>query len=149
MMLVPARKNDFITDFLSDPFDMGFFGTPTSQRKTVSTLMKTDIKETEKAYELHVELPGFKKEDIHIELSEGYLAIDAASTSSSEESDEEGTYIRKERFSGSCSRSFYVGDDISEEDIRAKFEDGILKILVPKKEIIPPEETKRLISIDD
>ena len=111
--------------------------------------MKTDIKETEKAYELNVELPGFKKEDIHIELSEGYLAIDAASTSSSEESNEEGTYIRKERFSGSCSRSFYVGDDISEEDIRAKFEDGILKIFVPKKEILPPEETKRLISIDD
>ncbi len=149
MMLVPAHKNNFINDFLSDPFDMGFFGMPSNQRKTVPTLMKTDIKETDKAYELNIELPGFKKEDLHIELNEGYLAIDAFVQSSSEESTEDGTFIRKERFSGNCSRSFYVGEDISEDEIHARFEDGILKICLPKKQPVPPEETKRLISIDD
>ena len=146
-MLVPAPKNDFISDFLSDPFDMRFFGTP-SQHKSTPTVMKTDVKETEEAYELSIELPGFKKEDLHLELSEGYLSVEAAAQKSSDESHEAGTYIRKERFYGSCSRSFYVGEDISEDEITARFEDGILEITLPKKKELPPEETKKLISID-
>ena len=150
MMLVPARKSDFLSDFLSDPFDMGFLGTrpQTGARKPMPALMKTDIKETEKAYELAIEMPGFKKENVQVELSEGYLTISGTTASESEESSEDGPFLRKERFNGNCRRSFYVGDDISEDDIRARFEDGILKVFVPKKEILPPEETKRLISIE-
>lgn len=148
MMLVPSRKNDFFTSFLSDPFDFGFpTGRPQGQ-KPLPSMMKTDIKETEKAYELAIDLPGFKKENVHAELQDGYLTVNASTTSESEDKSENGTYLRKERFTGSCSRSFYVGDDISEDDIRAKFEDGILTITVPKKELPAPEESKKLIAIE-
>ena len=148
MMLVPARRsNDFFSDFLSDPFDLGFFG-GRPQKQPIPAMMKTDIKETDKAYELEIDLPGFKKENVHAELKDGYLTVNASTESSTEDKSEDGTYLRKERFTGSCSRSFYVGDEISEDDIRAKFEDGILKITVPKKELPAPEETKKLISIE-
>ena len=146
-MLIPAHKNDFISDFLTDPFDMGFFPNPAAQHKSAPTVMRTDVKETEEAYELSIELPGYKKEDINIELNEGYLTIEASAQSSNEES-EGSTYIRKERFYGSCSRSFYIGEDISEDEICASFKHGILGITLPKKKQLPPEETKRLISID-
>lgn len=146
MMLVP-RKNTFFNDFLSDPFDMGFFGSR-PQIKPMPSMMKTDIKETEKAYELAVDLPGFKKENVHAELEDGYLTVSARTESENEEKSENGTYLRKERFTGSCRRSFYVGEDISEDDISAKFEDGILRIVVPKKELPAAEESKKLISIE-
>lgn len=148
MMLVPARKNDFFTDFLSDPFDFGMFGGRPQGQKPVPSMMKTDIKETEKAFELDIDLPGFKKENVGVELQDGYLTISATTSSESEDKDEKGTYLRKERFTGSCRRSFFVGDDISDDEIRAKFEDGILRIVVPKKLPVPPEETKKLISIE-
>ena len=147
MMLVPARRNDFFSDFLSDPFDLGFFG-GRPQKQPIPAMMKTDIKETDKAYELEIDLPGFKKENVHAELKDGYLTVNASTERSTEDKSEDGTYLRKERFTGSCSRSFYVGDEISEDDIRAKFEDGILKITVPKKELPAPEETKKLNSIE-
>lgn len=146
-MLVPARRNDFFTDFLSDPFDMGFFGGRPQGQKAVPATMKTDIKETDKAFEIDVDLPGFKKEDVHAELQDGYLTVSATTSQESEDKDKKGTYLRKERFTGSCSRSFYVGDDISEDDISAKFENGILSVTVPKKELPAPEENKKLISI--
>ena len=146
MMLVPARNNDFLSDFLSDPFDT-FFGKPASH-KPMPALMKTDIKETDKAYELAIEMPGFKKENVQVELSEGYLTVSGSTASQTKEKSEDGTFLRKERFNGNCRRSFYVGDDISEDDIRAKFEDGILQITVPKKALPEPEETKKLIDID-
>ncbi|MDO4442798.1 MAG: Hsp20/alpha crystallin family protein [Slackia sp.] len=147
MMLVPARKNDFFADFLSDPFDM-FGGRPQAKQQAMPAMMKTDIKETDKAYEFDIDLPGFKKENVHAELQDGYLTIQASTESATEEKSDNGTYLRKERFTGSCRRSFYVGEDISEDDIRAKFEDGILRIVVPKKELPAPEEAKRLISIE-
>ena len=149
MMLVPARKNDFFNDFLSDPFDMGFFGgRPQQAKQPMPSMMKTDIKETDKAYELDIDLPGFKKENVHAELQDGYLTVAASTESENEEKAENGTYLRKERFTGSCRRSFYVGEEISEDDIRAKFEDGILRIVVPKKELPAPEDAKKLISIE-
>ena len=126
-----ARRN-FFNDFMSDPFDFGFFGTEPAPKANAS-LMKTDVKETDKAYELDIDLPGFDKENVQIEK---------------EDKDENGTFLRKERFVGSCRRSFYVGDDVSEDDISAKFENGILSINVPKKELPKPEDRKRLISID-
>ena len=111
-------------------------------------MMKTDIKETEKAFELDIDLPGFKKENVHAELQAGYLTVSANTETETEDKDEQGTYLRKERFTGSCSRSFYVGDDISEDDISAKFENGILKVTVPKKQLPAPEETKKVIGIE-
>ena len=110
--------------------------------------MKTDVKETDKAYELDIDLPGFDKENVQIELNDGYLTINASTNEEKEDKDENGTFLRKERFVGSCRRSFYVGDDVSEDDISARFENGILSINVPKKELPKPEDRKRLISID-
>ena len=150
MALVP-RKHDFFDDFFTDPFDLGFFGTrPAMQpvRKSTPTLMKTDIRETEDAFEIEIDLPGFKKENVHAEIENGYLTIQASTETETEDKDEKGTYLRKERFTGSCRRSFYVGEDVSEEDIKAKFDNGILSITVPKKQELPEPETKKLIAIE-
>ncbi len=95
--------------------------------------MKTDVKDTEHGYEITMNLPGVKKEDVKAALKDGYLTISATSDSKKEEKNDKGQYIRRERYSGSCSRSFYVGDAVTEEDIKAKFENGTLKMLVPKK----------------
>ena len=106
-------------------------------------MMKTDIKEKEDSYELAVDLPGFKKDEISIDLSNGYLTIEAAKGLDKDEEDKKGRYIRRERYAGSMSRSFYVGDDVRSEDVSAKFEDGILKISVPKaaKKELPKHTT--------
>lgn len=113
-----------------------------------SNIMRTDVKESDGLYELDIDLPGFKKEDVKAELKNGYLTIQASTDSNEEEKDENGKYIRKERYSGSCSRSFFVGEDITQEDIKAKFENGILKILVPKKEEQPKVEQSSYIAIE-
>ena len=125
-----ARRN-FFNDFMSDPFDFGFFGTEPAPKANAS-LMKTDVKETDKAYELDIDLPGFDKENVQIELNDGYLTINASTNEEKEDKDENGTFLRKERFVGSCRRSFYVGDDVSKEDIKAKYENGILSLVIPK-----------------
>ena len=111
-------------------------------------LMKTDVKENADSYEIMMNLPGVKKEDVKAELKQGYLTSHANSESSSEEKDEEGRYIRRERHAGSCSRSFYVGDAVTQEDIKARFEDGILKVSVPKKEAKPEVEESKYIAIE-
>ena len=115
---------------------------------SVTGVMKTDIVEKEDSFELMIDLPGFTKEDVKAELKEGYLNIQAERNTSSEEKDEEGKFIRRERYSGTCSRSFYVGDDLKQEDIKAKFENGILKLTVPKKPDEPEVEEPQYISID-
>ena len=96
-------------------------------------IMKTDVKENEDGYLLEIDLPGFKKDDVKARLKDGYMTVSASRTTDNDEKDKEGRYIRKERYEGSCSRSFYVGGNITESDINAKFEGGILKISVPKK----------------
>jgi len=96
-------------------------------------IMKTDVKENEDGYLLEIDLPGFKKDDVKASLKDGYMTVSASRTTDKDEKDQEGRYIRKERYEGSCSRSFYVGENVTESDINAKFEDGILKISVPKK----------------
>ena len=96
--------------------------------------MKTDIRETENNYELDIDLPGFKKSDVNLELKDGYLSIEANKALDKDEKDDKGRYIRQERWSGSCSRSFFVGENVKPEDVSAKFEDGILKIALPKQE---------------
>ena len=114
----------------------------------VPTVMKTDIKEKQDAYDIEIELPGYKKEDVKAELKDGYMTITAEKNTESDKKDEEGNYIRRERFYGSCSRSFYVGKDITEEDIKAKFEDGVLRVMVPKKEAKEVIPQKKFISIE-
>ena len=110
--------------------------------KRAKNLMKTDVRETENTYELDIDLPGFKKDEISVELKDGYLSISAAKGLDKDEKDKKGKYIRQERYAGSCSRSFYVGD-IESKDVSAKYEDGILKISVPKesKKELPKSST--------
>ena len=151
-MLIPMRRNrNLLSELMSDPFD-AFFDAATApvqaMQKMSPSLMRTDIKETDAGFELTIDLPGFKKDDVQAELKDGYLTIAAQTQSESEDKDEKGTYVRKERFSGKCSRTFYVGDDIEEYDIRAKFEDGVLKIAVPKKQEQPKLEEKKTIAIE-
>ena len=97
-------------------------------------LMKTDVRETEDTYELDIDLPGFKKEEVNLELKDGYLTIQAAKGLDKEEPEKKGKYIRQERYAGAMQRSFYIGDTVTEADVKAKFEDGVLNICVPKAE---------------
>jgi HSP20 family molecular chaperone IbpA len=120
--------DDFFEDFGRPVRRTANFGS------SVSGIMKTDVKETDTGYEIDIDLPGYKKEDVKAELNEGYLTINASTQTSNDEKDSDGKYVRRERYSGTCSRSFYVGEDVTQEEIKAKFEDGILKMFVPKKE---------------
>ncbi len=112
-------------------------------------LMKTDIKEMKDGYELEIDLPGFKKDEITVSLEDGNLTISAAKGLDQEEQEKKtGRYIRRERYAGACERSFYVGEDLTVEDIKAEFKHGILKLFVPKKEEKPAVEEKKYISIE-
>ena len=137
MMLVP-RRNSF--DLFDDFFDDGFF------QKNTKSMMKTDIREKSDKYLLDIDLPGFEKENINISLENGYLNISAKSENEKEEKDEE-KYLHKERFYGECTRSFYVGEDIEEQNINASFKNGILKIEVPKKELNNETKVTKQIEI--
>ena len=134
--------DEFFDDFVRPTRRVVRYNTPST------TIMKTDVKETEGSYELDIDLPGYKKEDVKAELKDGYLTISAATNTSNDQKDENGKYIRRERYYGNCSRSFYLGENITQEDIKARFEDGILKIVVPKKETKPAVEEKKYISIE-
>ena len=146
-MLMPTLFRTNLFDDLLDDFAKE---TKRAAQNIVSVtgVMKTDIKEKDDCFELMIDLPGFAKEDVKAELKEGYLNISAERNSSEEEKDEEGRFIRRERYSGTCSRSFYVGDDLKQEDIKAKFENGILMLTVPKKPEEPVEDEPQYISID-
>ena len=111
-------------------------------------LMNTDVKDLGNAYEIAMDLPGFKKEDVQAELKDGYLTINATTNTSNDTKDDEGRFIRRERYSGSCSRSFYVGKQVTEADIKARFEDGVLKLDIPKMEAKPAVEDKHYIAIE-
>ena len=113
--------------------------------KHARAIMKTDVRETDGSYELDIDLPGFKKEEVTLKLDQGYLTIEAAKGLDKDDKDKEGRYIRRERYSGACSRSFYVGDSVTQKDISAKFEDGILKIHLPKAAPQLPEQPNRIL----
>ena len=125
-------------DFSFPDIDKALYG------KHAKNEMKTDVRETEDGYELDIDLPGFKKDEVTAQLDNGYLMIQASKGLDKEQKDKKGKYIRKERYAGSMSRSFYVGDAITEEDVHAKYEDGILKLSVPKKEAKAVEQTKHI-----
>ena len=147
-MMVPMRRNrNLLSTLMTDPFDTFFDAASAPMQKMAPTLMRTDIKETDEGYEMTIDLPGFKKDDVQAELKDGYLSITAQTQRESEEKDEKGTFVRKERFSGKCSRTFFVGEDIEDDDIKAKFEDGVLKLEIPKKEAKPEVKEAKYISI--
>ena len=110
--------------------------------KNASHVMKTDVNETDENYELEIDLPGFKKDEINVKLEDGYMTISAAKGLDQSKKDKKGTIIRQERYAGAMSRSFYVGANVRKEDVKAKFEDGVLKLDIPKKEMnLPGDNT--------
>ena len=131
--MLPSLFGESLFDrFFDDSLEKEFFGTHNPlYGKHAKNLMKTDVKDVNDHYEVAVDLPGFQKDEVNVELGNGYLTISAAKGLDKDQKDEEGHYIRQERYSGSCSRSFYVGD-IQPEDVHAKYEDGILKLTLPK-----------------
>ena len=141
-MLMPSIFGEnLLDDFFGFPFDGDY-------NYNAAGLMTTDVKDTDQGYEVTMNMPGVKKEDVKAELKDGYLTISAVSNKQNDEKNSEGKYIRRERYSGSCSRSFYVGEGVKQEDIKAKFEDGILKLEIPKEEVKPAVEQKKYISIE-
>ncbi len=139
MMMIPRRKNEF--DLFDEMFNDPFF------TRGESKLMKTDIKEKGDKYQIEVDLPGYEKENIKIEIEDGYLNIHATMNKDIE-NDKDSKYVHKERYVGECSRSFYVGEDIKEEDIKASFKNGTLKIELPKQDKKKIEDTKKYIEIE-
>ena len=131
----------FGENLFDEMFDDAFDLMPTFGRhnplygKHAKNLMKTDVRETETSFEIDVDLPGFKKDEIQAHIENGYLTISAAKGLNKDEEDKKGRYLRRERYVGECSRSFYVGDEIEEKDVHAKFEDGILKVSIPKRQV--------------
>ena len=140
MMMIPRIKNEF--DLLGEMFADPFF------TEHESKIMKTDIKEKTDKYLIGIELPGYQKENIKIDVEDGYLTVHAEINSDNEEK-EEGKFVRRERYVGSCSRSFYVGNEVKSEDIKASYKNGILKIEVPKKEYKKELPEKKYIEIED
>ena len=145
-MLMPSVYG---RDFFDDLMDG--FGFPDVNKKLygrhAKNMMKTDIRETDEGYEVIMDLPGFKKDEIEVQLENGYLTVSAAKGLDKDEADKKGKYICRERYAGEMSRIFYVGEDVTEEDIHAKFENGILKLDVPKKEA-KAVETKKHVAIE-
>ena len=138
-MLLPSIFGDNLFDeFVDDMF-------PANTRKTYRqqpSIMRTDIRETDDSYVLDVELPGFKKEDVKLQLKDGYLNITASTQSTDEEKDDQGKFLRRERYTGAMERSFYVGEDLTEEDVKARFEKGVLTLTLPKEQPKTIEEPK-------
>ena len=135
-MLMPSifGENLFDDDWMNFGFNDNFWGKKNPlYGKHAQNMMKTDIREKDDSYELDVDLPGFKKDEIKVQLNDGYLALSAAKGLDKDQQDKQGNYIRRERYAGTMSRSFFVGEDVAQEDIHAKYEDGILRLSVPKK----------------
>jgi HSP20 family molecular chaperone IbpA len=143
-MLMPSIFGETLLD--------DFWGFPMRDNymRTANTngLMQTDVEEKDNGYEITMNLPGFKKEDVKGEIKDGYLTVTASTNTNNDEKDKDGNFIRRERYSGTCSRSFYVGEEVTEDDIKAKFTDGVLKIAVPKKEAKPAVEESKYIAIE-
>ena len=143
-MLPSIFGENLFDDFFDDDFMRfpAWSGRDPLYGKHAKNLMKTDVRETENTYEVDVDLPGFKKDEISVDLKDGYLTISAAKGLDKDQKDKQGKYIRQERYAGACSRSFYVGD-VEAGDVSAKYEDGILKISLPKheKEGLPSSTT--------
>ena len=141
-MMIPARRNGNGLDIFDEVFADPFFG------EKENKIMKTDLKEKDGKYMLEIDVPGYDKEDIKIELNEGYLTVSAEKNEEKEDKDKHAKYLKRERFTGMCSRSYYVGDNLKEEDIKASFKNGILSIEFPK-EVEKKVEEKKYIPIGE
>ncbi len=146
-MMMPSIFRDnlfdnFMEDFAFPDVDRMLYG------KNAKNLMKTDVKETEGGYVVDIDLPGFKKDEIRMQLENGYLTVSAAKGLDKDEQNEEGNYVRRERYAGSMSRSFYVGNHVTEEDVHPKYENGILTFQIPKEERKAMEKKDRYIAIE-
>ena len=145
-MMMPSifRENlwNDLMDFSFPELDGKMYG------KRGEHIMRTDVKEHDDKYEVDIELPGFKKEDVKAELKDGYLTITALKEVNNEQKNENGKYVRRERYTGNMSRSFYVGEKVTQEEIRAKFEDGVLKLQIPKKDPKKQVEDKHYVTIE-
>lgn len=141
MLLASRGFNSLFDDMFNDPF----FGN--GYERTAAQIMRTDIHEKDGNYMVEIELPGYAKEDIKADLKDGYLTITAHKNETKEEKDARGKCVHKERYTGTCNRSFYVGDELSQEDIKAAFKDGVLTLAIPK-EVKRPEDEPKLITIE-
>ena len=142
-MLLTNRAFDLFDDMFNDPFF-----TRSYEPVTTSHIMKSDIQENENGYLLDIELPGYNKEDVQAELKDGYLTITANHEDKKEEKDKNGKFIRKERYTGTCKRSFYVGEEVRQEDIKAAFQNGILRLAIPKQLPQVEKEQPKLITLE-
>ena len=141
-MLMPSIIAENLFDDWFDTFrdvDRRLYG------KRAAAEMKTDVREHEDHYELDIDLPGFKKEEVSLELKDGYLTVSAAKGLNKDEKNEKGKLIRQERYAGAMQRSFYVGKNLTEEDIKAKYENGVLSLVIPKKEARKVPEKKQIL----
>ena len=148
MMMPSIFGENLFDDWMDFPFDDDFFGRKNPlYGKHAKNMMKTDVRETDNGYELDIDLPGFKKDEISAQLKDGYLTISTAKGLDKDEKEKDGKYIRRERYAGTMSRSFYVGEGVEQDDIHAKYENGILKLSIPKKDAKEVEQ-KKYISIE-
>ena len=145
MLLTDIFGRSFMDDFFEDFANSSYYR---PNRIGSVPAMKADVQELENSYQIDLELPGFQKEDLNAELKDGYLTIKATRQTTDEEKDAKGRYIRQERYSGHYQRSFYVGEDVTQEDVHAAFENGVLKLSVPKKEVQPKVNESRTILIE-
>lgn len=144
-MLPTVFGSSLFDNFFADPF-FRFDGENGSDhsRSVATNLMNTDVRESDTAYTVDMDLPGFNKDDIHVDLKNGYLNVSATRQSKDDQKDENGKYLRRERYYGTCTRSFYVGDDVKRDDIKASYKDGTLSLTIPKKDAKEVEESQRI-----
>lgn len=152
MAMFPALMNDtMFSDLFDDPFFEGWRNMDRAAAcdpNMSAGMMSTDVRETDKGYMVDIDMPGFKKDDISLDLQNGYLTVSAHRNSSHEDKDDNGRWLRRERYAGSCSRSFYVGEDVKDSDIHASYKDGTLRLEMPKPEAQQQVETKHQIAIE-
>lgn len=152
MAMFPALMNDtMFSDLFDDPFFEGWRNMDRAAAcdpNMSAGMMSTDVRETDKGYMVDIDMPGFKKDDISLDLQNGYLTVSAHRNSSHEDKDDNGRWLRRERHAGSCSRSFYVGEDVKDSDIHASYKDGTLCLETPKPEAQQQVETKHQIAIE-
>ena len=157
MMTPSIFGENLFDDFFDDFFDFPSFNDKAMRKaernlygRHAANMMKTDVQEHDDHYEVDIDLPGFRKEELSLELKDGYLVISAAKGFDKDQKEKEtGKVVRRERYAGSMSRSFYVGEDMEQEDIHAKYESGVLKLSIPKAEKKKPEvEEKKYIAIE-
>ena len=146
-MLPSIFGENLFDDFFDSSFEKRFFDNSPLYGKRGRNLMKTDVREHDGGYEVDIDLPGFNKDEIKLDLRDGYLTVSAAKGLDKDEQDKKGRYIRQERCTGSCARSFYVGENLKPTDVAAKFENGILELKLPKADKQIPEKPTTLIEI--